>query len=90
MVGAYADKPEEQLDTLTVRIGNNPTVYPDQTIFIVGNEVSNRNQADSRTPKEYVADLIDIMSRLRAINPTYQFALGPVILSQNSLAVTFR
>jgi hypothetical protein len=84
MVCAYPDaRPVGPgiLAELQAAVAARPRSYPDGTLFIVGNEIGYGPQRDHRTPERYAADFRACREALLAANPTFRFAVGPVILS---------
>jgi hypothetical protein len=61
------------------------SLYPDGTVWLVGNEVGYAAQHDTRSPAQYAADFHDCYQMLKAINPTWQVSVGPAVLSTNPL-----
>jgi hypothetical protein len=84
MVCAYPDaRPvgPELLAELGAAVAAHPERYPDGTLFVVGNEIGYGPQRDHRTPERMASDFGACREALLAANPSFRFALGPVILS---------
>jgi len=74
---------DKYMEELKNYILNNPQYYPDDTIFMVGNEIGYAAQHDMRTPEQYPEDFHRCYELLKSINPNYKLAVGAAILSMN-------
>lgn len=55
--------------------------YPDDTLFVIGNEIGHPPQNDRRTPEQYARDFAACRDALSAVNRTFRFSVGALILS---------
>lgn len=71
------------LDSMAQYIRANKETYPDGTIWLVGNEIGYIPQKDYRSPEQYAQDYHRCYRLLNGIDPSYEVAVGPIILSEN-------
>jgi hypothetical protein len=76
LVGGYGPGVHPTLAQIQARVMANPTLYPDGTTWLIGNEII---FDDRRTPAQYAQDYHAYYYGLKAINPTYQVANGAIM-----------
>lgn len=72
---------ESHLREVEEAVRSDPASYPDGTIFLIGNEIGYEHQDDGRTPREYAEDFHRCHTLVTSINPSFQVAVGPAILT---------
>lgn len=72
---------EQHLHDIEAAIRSDPESYPDGTMFLIGNEIGYTHQNDGRSPGEYAEDFHRCHTLLTSINPSFDVAVGPAILT---------
>ena len=76
LVGGYGPGVSPSLATIQTRVTANPSLYPNGTTWLIGNEII---FDDRRTPTQYAQDYHAFYYGLKAINPTYKVANGAIM-----------
>lgn len=72
---------QSHLGEVEEAIRSDPATYPDNTIFLIGNEIGYTHQQDDRSPQEYAEDFHRCHTLLTSINPSFRVSVGPAILT---------
>ncbi len=78
LVGGWGPGVHPTIDQIRTRVNAYPSLYPDGTTWLIGNEII---WDDQRTPAQYAQDYHAFYVGLKSINPTFQVANGSVITS---------
>jgi hypothetical protein len=78
LVGGWSPGVHPTLTQIENAVIANPLQYRDGTTWLIGNEII---WDDERTPEQYAVDYHEFYYGIKAINPTYQIAIGSVITS---------
>lgn len=75
LIGGWGFNNIPSQQTIQNWINTRPGVYPNGTIWTIGNEIG---FDDNRTPQQYAADYHLAYTRLKAVNPTFRVCNGAV------------
>jgi hypothetical protein len=78
LVGGWGPGVHPSIAQIQSRVTANPSLYPDGTTWLIGNEII---WDDQRTPTQYTQDYHAFYYGIKGINPTYKVANGSVITS---------